>query len=117
MEVGKLYNVPNSTLSDHVIGNSSRAYAGAPGTLSNENEVEISTICQLLAEVGFSSECTTVHYDDSVIIDYLALQGKLNPFGNAEILSRDWWPKISHWSPWTGTKKTTAPFKEACSGK
>ncbi|XP_065920314.1 uncharacterized protein [Dysidea avara] len=41
-EAGKLYGIPKSTLSDHVTGKSSKAYAGAPRGLSDKDEVEIS---------------------------------------------------------------------------
>jgi len=82
-------------LSDYVTGKHSRAYAGAPGILSDENEVEILIICQVLAEMGFSSECILL-YVDSVIQDYLAQQGKPNPFVNAGMLSCNRWPMDWH---------------------
>jgi len=58
-EAGKLYDIPKSTLSDHVTGNSSRAYAGAPRSLSDKDEAEIVITRQVLAELGFP---LNVHY-------------------------------------------------------
>ena len=80
-EAGKLYGIPKNTLSDHVTGKSSKAYAGAPRSLSDEDEAEIVITCQVLAEMSFP---LNVHYAGSVIIDYLAQQGKPNPFRNAK---------------------------------
>ena len=90
-EAEKLYGIPKSTLSDHVTGKSSRAYAGAPRSLSDEDEVEIVITCQVLAEMGFP---LNVYYVGNVIKDYLAQQGKSNPFGDTGIPGRDWWSRF-----------------------
>ena len=90
-EAGKLYGIPKSTLSDHVTGKSSKAYAGAPRGLSDEDEVEIVITCQVLAEMGFP---LNVYYVGTVIKDYLEQQGKQNPFGDTGMPGRDWWSRF-----------------------
>ena len=64
----KMFNIPNSTLHDHVSGKSSKVGAGAPTVLSYCEEQEIILTCQVLAEMGFgiTRELVTVVLSDFI---------------------------------------------------
>ena len=47
------YEIPRSTLSDHLHGVSSKRYGGGSTLLTSEEEWEIVVTCQVLAEMGF----------------------------------------------------------------
>ena len=82
------YNVPVSTLYDHVRGKVAKIGPGAPTVLSEMEEKEIVISLQVLQEMGFG---LTKELVGVVIRDYLKDQPyRPNPFRDG-LPGRDWW--------------------------
>ena len=86
----KMFNIPHSTLQDHVTGKSSKVGAGAPTVLSYSEEQEIVITCQVLSEMGFG---ITRELIAVVISDYIREQGISTPFANG-MPGKDWWQRF-----------------------
>lgn len=85
---GMRFNIPSSTLGDHVSGKSKRIHSGAPTILSPEEEKEIVRACQVMQSLAFpiTKELVSV-----VVRDYLKDQGRGGHF-------RDYTPGPDWWS-------------------
>ena len=66
--VSKKYNIPVTTLHDHLHGKSKRVGAGAPTVLSPREEQEIVLSCQVLTEMGFG---LTKELVEVIVVDYI----------------------------------------------
>ena len=98
----KTFEIPKSTLHDHVSSKHMQIGAGAPTVFSPREEQEIVLTCQVLAEVGFGMTRELV---EAVVSDYVRENNIDTPFVNG-IPGKDWWhrflkrwPKLSERKP------------------
>ena len=82
------YSLPQTTLSDHLTGKSTKRYGGAPTVLSPEEEHEIVITCHVLADMGFP---LNKDYVSLIIRDYVNEKYQENPFGSNGIPGSRWW--------------------------
>ena len=88
--LARKYDIPKSTLHDHLKGKSKQVGAGGPTVLSTQVEREIALACTTLADMGFG---LTKDLIDVVIVDYLKDNGIENPFAN-NVPGKDWWQRF-----------------------
>ncbi len=81
------YKIPKSTLYDHVQGRVKKRIAGHPTVLSQEEEKEIATTCEILQLMAFPMNKETVGL---VVQNYLTGTGRENPFKDG-IPGEAWW--------------------------
>ena len=96
------YDLPKSTLCDHMHGKMSRTRAGRPTILMELEEKTIVRSCQELAKMGFGLDRFTVGV---VVQKYLAAQGRESPFKDG-VPGSKWrtgllrrWPSLSERKP------------------
>lgn len=81
------YGIPPSTLYDHLKGKSKKRYGGKPTVLSNEEEKEIATVCEVLQQFGYP---LTREIVGGIVKEYLLDRERPNPFRNS-VPGPDWW--------------------------
>ncbi len=81
------YDVPKSTIHDHVSGKCTKAGAGRPPILTTEEEKSIVRSCQELAESGFGVDRMMV---GRVVRDYLQERMRDSPFKDG-VPGKKWW--------------------------
>ena len=87
-QVAILYDIPKSTLSDHIYGKSAKQCGGPPTVLSATEENQVEVTCRVLADLGFPMN---MDYVNGASREYLVKKGKPNPFGTSGAPGRDWW--------------------------
>ena len=96
------YNIPPSTLYDHVKGSVGKIGAGAPTALAKSEEKEIVVTLQVLQEIGFG---LTRELVGVVIRDYLHDQPCPNRFRDG-LPGKDWWQLFpKHWKSQLSERK------------
>ena len=81
------FDVPKSTIHDHLTGRCTKIGAGKPTVLTEEEEKSIVRSCQELAQSGFGLDRIMV---GRVVRDYLAAQKRENPFKEG-VPGKKWW--------------------------
>lgn len=96
------FDVPKSTIHDHVTGRSKKAGAGSPLVLTIEEEKSIVRSCQELDQSGFGIDRIIV---GRVVRDYLHSQERDTPFRDG-VPGKKWrqgflrrWPSLSERKP------------------
>lgn len=84
--VAKKYNIPYTTLLDHVKGKYEHVGAGRPTTLTYDEEKEIVYCCQVLQEMGFGMTKDMVC---AIVMDYLQSNNRKHSFNDTP--GWDWW--------------------------
>ena len=81
------FNVPKSTLHDHLSGTSSKRYGGPPTVLTANEEKEIVRTCLVMHEFGFPLDKDLV---SRAVRDFLVAQNRSGMFTNG-LPGRMWW--------------------------
>lgn len=81
------FNIPRSTLHDHISGKHTRVHSGAPTVLTAEEEKEIERACVVLQDMGFP---LTREFVAVAIRDFLKVRGRGEKFRDG-IPGYDWW--------------------------
>ena len=81
------FNIPKSTLHDHLSGTSSKRYGGPPTVLTASEEKEIVRSCLVMQEFGFPLHKELV---SRVVRDFLADRDRASLFRNG-IPGSAWW--------------------------
>lgn len=96
------YDIPKSTLHDHISGHKTKCRAGRPTILSELEEKVIVRSCQELAQLRFGVDRHTV---GAVVHNYLSTQGRETPFKDGTPGIKWWrgflrrWPSLSERKP------------------
>ena len=92
-EAAERYDIPKSTLYDHVSGKK-RCGVGRPTVFTVDEEKAIVRSCQVLAEAGFSLNRFIV---GNVIHNYISSRGLKTPFKDG-VPGKKWWKGfLSRW--------------------
>ena len=102
-QAAKRFDIPFSTLHDHIKGKVSKVGAGSPTILTEREEQEIVASVQVLQEIGFG---VTKDLVGVVIRDYLKDQEfRPNPFRDG-VPGKDWWHRfMSRWHSQISVRK------------
>lgn len=106
----KKYNIPKSTLYDHVRGKVQKRNAGHPTVLSHDEEKEINRTCEILQLMAFPMNKETV---GMIVKNYLSSTGRPNQFTDG-IPGEAWWRGfIRRWPSLTSRKPQYLPRNRA----
>lgn len=81
------FDIPRSTLHDHLSGTSSKRYGGPPTVLTASEEKEIVRTCLVMQEFGFPLDRDLV---SRAVRDFLVARDRAGLFTNG-IPGRTWW--------------------------
>ena len=85
------YNIPVTTLHDHVHGKSTKIGVGGPTVMTPREEQEIVLTCQVLADMGFG---LTKELIEVVVLDYIKENNIKVPSFTGGIPGKDWWQRF-----------------------
>ena len=107
---GNRFDIPKSTLHDHLTGRMTHTGAGRPTVLAEAEEKAIVRSCQELAQCGFGLDRTTVGL---VVKAYLEEEERENLFKD-DIPGKHWWQGfLRHWPCLTERKPQHMPSARA----